>query len=106
MHLKQIIYFSGFWYKTYETHLDFIIYTLATLFPLVIVIALFTLAERRVMASIQRRKGPTVVGITGFLQPFADGIKLVLKEIIIPTKVTRFVFFLAPWVVLSLSLLS
>jgi len=50
-------------FDLYFGYLDFIIYTLLTLVPLLLVIAFFTLAERKVMASIQRRKGPNVVGI-------------------------------------------
>jgi NADH:ubiquinone oxidoreductase subunit H len=49
-------------------------------------IAFFTIAERKVMASIQRRKGPNVVGLFGMLQPLADGMKLLIKERIIPLK--------------------
>lgn len=106
MKLKIIVYFSGFWYETYYSYLDYVIYTLVTLVPLLIVIALFTLAERRVMASIQRRKGPNVVGFSGFLQPFADGLKLVIKEIIIPTKAITFLFLLAPGLVFFLSFIG
>ena len=51
-----------------------------------IFIAFYTLSERKVMASIQRRKGPDTVGFIGILQPIADGIKLLLKEHIIPRK--------------------
>jgi NADH:ubiquinone oxidoreductase subunit H len=53
----------NFTIESYYTYLDYIIYVLITLVPLLLVIALFTLAERRVMASIQRRKGPNIVGI-------------------------------------------
>ena len=76
----------------YYSYLDFFAHSILTLVPLLIVIAFFTLAERKAMASIQRRKGPSIVGIFGFLQPFADGLKLVVKEIIIPTKANKFLF--------------
>ena len=79
---------------------------LLTLIPLLIVVAFFTLAERKVMASIQRRKGPNVVGIWGFLQPFADGLKLVIKEIIIPVKSNNFLFIFGPVLTLFLSMLT
>jgi len=59
-------------------------------------IALFTLIERKVMSSVQRRKGPNLTGIFGFLQPFADGLKLLIKEIIIPSNSNFFIFFLSP----------
>jgi len=49
--------------ENYFSYLDFIIYALVTLIPLLLVIAIFTLAERKIMASVQRRKGPNVVGI-------------------------------------------
>lgn len=73
---------------------------------MLVVIALFTLAERRTMASIQRRKGPNIVGFLGFLQPFADGLKLVIKEIIIPAKAITFLFFVAPSIVLFISFIG
>lgn len=59
-------------------------------------IAITTLLERRLMSSMQRRRGPNFVGMFGFLQPFADGLKLLLKENIIPRDADSFVFFLAP----------
>jgi NADH-quinone oxidoreductase subunit H len=59
-------------------------------------IALFTLIERKVMSSVQRRKGPNLTGLFGFLQPFADGLKLVIKEIIIPSNSNFFIFLLSP----------
>ena len=56
-----------------------------TLVPILIAVAYLILAERKVMASIQRRKGPNVVGLFGLLQPFIDAVKLLLKEHIYPT---------------------
>lgn len=91
---------------SYYSYLDLIIYTFLTLVPLLLVIAIFTLSERRVMASVQRRKGPNVVGIWGFLQPFADGLKLVVKEMIIPNKVNKFLFIFSPGLVLFLSFIG
>merc|ERR1712113_800956 len=58
---------------------------LAIVVPLLISIAYFTLAERKIMASIQRRKGPNVIGFLGLLQPLADGLKLLVKETILPS---------------------
>jgi len=67
---------------------------------------MFTLAERKLMAAMQRRKGPNVVGFAGLLQPIADGFKLMIKEIIIPTKANIFLFILGPMLSLFLALLS
>ena len=64
--------------------------------PVLIGIAYMTLVEREILGSIQRRKGPNVVGVSGFLQPLADGLKLMLKEIIIPSNANTFLFILAP----------
>ena len=64
--------------------------------PLLIVVAYYTYAERKIIASMQGRLGPNVVGPKGLMQPFADGVKLFFKEIIIPTDSNKFLFLLAP----------
>lgn len=101
-----ILNFFFFSIEYYYSYLDFIIYTLLTLIPLLLVVAFFTLAERKAMASIQRRTGCAVVGIWGVLQPFADGLKLVIKEIIIPNKANSFLFIWAPGFTLFLSFIG
>lgn len=90
----------------YYSYFDFVIHAVLTLVPLLIVIAFFTLAERKAMASIQRRRGPSVVGIFGVLQPFADGLKLVVKELIIPTKASKILFVFSPFFTLFLSFIG
>jgi len=80
--------------------------TLTTIIPLLITIAFFTLAERKVIAAVQRRRGPNVIGIVGLLQPFADGFKLLIKEIILPTKANILIFLIAPILTLTLSFIS
>ena len=72
--------------------------------PLLVCIAYLTLAERKVIAAAHRRRGPNVVGPFGLLQPFADGLKLLAKEIVIPSRANRVVFVLAPVVTFTLSL--
>lgn len=69
-------------------------------------VAYFTLAERKIMASIQRRRGPNVVGIFGLLQPLADGLKLLCKEMVVPTKANALVFLVAPVLIITLSLVG
>jgi NADH-quinone oxidoreductase subunit H len=68
--------------------------------------AYLTYAERKVLAWAQLRKGPNVVGPFGLLQPIADGLKLLLKETVIPTGANRGVFIAAPIVTLMLSLIA
>ncbi len=73
-----------------------VIYILIFFLFIIFTIAFATLVERKVMGSIQRRRGPNVVGIFGFLQPFADAIKLILKENIVPQQSDSYIFLLAP----------
>ena len=73
---------------------------------ILISVAYFTLAERKVLGAIQRRRGPNVVGIFGLLQPLSDGLKLFLKEAIIPSSADKFLFIIAPIITFSVSLLS
>ncbi len=69
---------------------------LAIVLPLLLSVAYVTLAERKVIAYMQVRIGPNRVGPRGLLQPIADGLKLLLKEIIIPTSANRHLFIIAP----------
>jgi len=74
--------------------------------PLLISVAYFTLVERKVMGSIQRRRGPNVIGYLGLLQPLADGLKLFVKETILPTAINTSLFILAPMLTFLLSLMG
>ena len=74
--------------------------------PLLVGVAYLTLAERKVIAAIQLRKGPNVVGPFGLFQPIADGLKLFTKETVIPTGANQVVFLLAPVLTFSLSLVA
>jgi len=80
--------------------IDFLI----TIVTLLVMVAVLTLLERKVMGSIQRRRGPNVVGFFGILQPFADGIKLVAKEFVIPTNVNKILFIAGPLFSFAISL--
>ncbi len=78
-----------------------VIKIVAILLPLIISVAYLTLAERKVIGSMQVRVGPNRVGWQGLLQPFADMFKLMTKEVIVPTNSSRFLFLTAP--ILSLA---
>jgi len=79
---------------------------IAILVPLLIAIAYLTYAERKVLAAMQLRRGPNVVGPFGLLQPFADGLKLLHKETIIPSGANRVVFLAAPMITFILAMVA
>mgnify|MGYP003454910756 len=81
-----------------------ILYFLSLIIPLLIAVAYFTLIERQVLAAVQRRQGPNIVGFFGLLQPLADGLKLFLKETILPKSSNMIIFILAPVFTFALSL--
>ena len=74
--------------------------------PTLLSVAFLTVAERKTMASMQRRLGPNIVGYYGLLQAFADALKLLLKEYVSPTQANIVLFFLGPLVTLIFSLLG
>lgn len=86
--------------------LSVILKILAIVIPLLISVAYFTIAERKFMGSIQRRRGPNVIGFVGLLQPLADGLKLFVKETILPSNSNIYVFLLAPLLTFILSLIG
>jgi NADH-ubiquinone oxidoreductase chain 1 len=79
---------------------------LLVLIPVLLSIAFMTIIERKQLAAMQRRCGPNTVGIYGVLQPFADALKLILKENIIPAQSNKVIFYLAPVASLIFSLLG
>jgi NADH-quinone oxidoreductase subunit H len=79
---------------------------IAVVVPLLVAVAYLTYFERKVLAYSQLRKGPNVVGPFGLLQPFADGLKLLIKETIVPSGANRLVFIAAPVVTFTLSLVA
>jgi NADH-ubiquinone oxidoreductase chain 1 len=74
--------------------------------PVLLIVAFVTIAERKTMASMQRRLGPNIVGYYGLLQAFADALKLLLKEYISPTQANIILFFLGPIITLIFALLG
>lgn len=86
--------------------LSCILKILSIVVPLLISVAYFTIAERKIMGSIQRRKGPNVIGFLGLLQPLTDGLKLFVKETVLPSNSNTFMFLLAPILSFVLSLVG
>ena len=79
---------------------------LSIVLPLLISVAFFTVAERKIMGAIQRRRGPNVVGHIGLLQALADGLKLFVKETTLPSSSNIFIFLVAPMLSFILSLIG
>jgi NADH-quinone oxidoreductase subunit H len=79
---------------------------LSTTVPLLLAVAFFTVAERKIMGAIQRRRGPNVIGFVGLLQAIADGLKLLVKETILPSNSNIGIFLLAPVLSFLLSVIG
>lgn len=79
---------------------------LIVLVPVLMTVAFVTIAERKIMASMQRRCGPNAVGVWGLLQPFADALKLLVKEIIIPRQSNNLLFIIGPCITLIFALIG
>jgi NADH-ubiquinone oxidoreductase chain 1 len=90
----------------YINYIIFILENLFLILPALITVAFVTIAERKTMASMQRRIGPNIVGFYGTLQPFADALKLLIKEFISPTQSNIILFIIGPIITLNFALLG
>ncbi len=97
---------TAFWDTAVGILILTVLKTLAILVPVLIAVAYLTLAERKVMAAMQMRKGPNVVGPFGLMQPFADALKMLMKETIIPTGANRMLFLVAPLLTMTLAMMA
>lgn len=80
--------------------------SLAVILPILLAVAWVTILERKVLAATQRRVGPNSVGYYGILQPFSDALKLIVKETVIPSSSNKILFYLAPVIAITVSLLG
>ncbi len=97
---------ASFWTGYAWPTIVIVLEIVAIVVPLLLMVAYLTYAERKVLAAMHLRKGPNVVGPFGLLQPFADGLKLLLKETVIPSGANRVVFVAAPMLTFILSLVA
>ncbi|MEB3702310.1 NADH-quinone oxidoreductase subunit H [Candidatus Bealeia paramacronuclearis] len=97
---------GNFWQEFLMPGLTMAGQILLIMVPLILSVAYLTYAERKVIAAMQLRKGPNVVGPFGLLQPIADAVKLIHKETIIPTKSNPVIFIIAPILTFTLSMIA
>jgi NADH-quinone oxidoreductase subunit H len=83
-----------------------LIKVLSIIIPLLVAVAYFTLAERKILGAIQRRRGPNVIGVFGLLQPLSDGLKLLVKEVVIPSSSNKNLFIISPIITFFVSLMG
>ena len=99
------IFFEKFLMKSMK-YIYIILKILSVVVPLLAAVAYFTLAERKILGAIQRRKGPNVIGVWGLLQPLSDGLKLFIKEVILPSNANKLIFLFSPALTFFMSLLG
>jgi NADH-ubiquinone oxidoreductase chain 1 len=90
----------------YFTFIFSLVEVLIVIVPVLLIVAYVTIAERKTMATMQRRLGPNIVGFYGLLQAFADALKLLLKEYVSPTQSNLILFFIGPIITLIFALLG
>lgn len=90
--------------STFLTILEYILLWLSVILMVLLSVAIFTLLERQVLGAMQRRQGPQILGFFGILQPIADGVKLILKETVIPVSSDILIFIFAPIFTFALAL--
>ena len=97
-------FLSGFlgttWGPALATLIKYVVLILIISIPVILCVAYLTLAERKIIGYMQVRIGPNRVGPLGLLQPFADVLKLLMKEVVLPSSANKFLFLLAPMMVL------
>ncbi|MBB3065857.1 NADH-quinone oxidoreductase subunit NuoH [Limibacillus halophilus] len=98
----MVEFWSGYAWPT----IYIVLQILAIVVPLLVAVAYLTYAERKVIAAMQLRKGPNVVGPLGLLQPLADGVKLLFKETILPVGANKVVFMAAPMLTFALAMVA
>jgi NADH:ubiquinone oxidoreductase subunit H len=87
-------------------YLEKILAFVAMIVPVLLAVAFFSVYERHILAALQRRQGPNTVGFFGIFQALADGLKLLIKESIVPKSSNTIIFFFAPIFTLGLALIG
>ena len=87
-------------------YIKILLQILVIIIPLLISVAYFTLAERKILGAIQRRRGPNVIGAYGLLQPLSDGFKLLVKETLLPSSSNKIIFVFSPILTFVISLMG
>src|SRR5678816_911494 len=93
---KSQLWFGPFWGAAFYETTTSLVYIVAIVAPLMLAVAYLTLWERKLIGWIQIRIGPNRVGPLGLFQPIADGLKLLFKEVLLPTNASKALFILAP----------